>query len=338
MSLLPPSALNRALRLGLAIVSVSTFALAAQSTLPSISVQAQGETAGPCPNADKLGFQDVSTFVQTGYANPELEVTCTSTQMIVVSNGIPNFKFVQTTPSALLEQNYTFTIPLEPVVSATPADVPLMGALGVAVNGIPIFGPTESANMGYADPYLDQILDYCAGHTAQRGDYHVHARPDCMFPDLVNNTNLIIGYAFDGYPIYAPYICADAACTSVEKVESSWQLKANTGNLTNAWEIHEYVPGKSKLDQCNGMTMPDGTYRYFSTDSFPYFIGCYHGEAVLPTGFGGAGGGQGGGGQGGGGQGGGGQGGGQGGGGQGGGNPPPPPGGGNPPPPPGGRP
>lgn len=27
------------------------------------------------------------------------------------------------------------------------------------------------------------------------------------------------------------------------------------------------------------MTRPDGTYAYYATDEFPYFLACYHGVA-----------------------------------------------------------
>ncbi|MEM7345662.1 MAG: YHYH protein, partial [Chloroflexota bacterium] len=40
--------------------------------------------------------------------------------------------------------------------------------------------------------------------------------------------------------------------------------------------------GSGDLDQCNGLTLADGSYAYFATDTFPYFMGCYYGVANLP--------------------------------------------------------
>ncbi|MCB0168553.1 MAG: YHYH protein [Anaerolineae bacterium] len=228
-------------------------------------------------------FLDVSTYTQ-GSIQPQLNVTCTADTVIVESNGIPNFEFVQITPNVLQSQSHHWQFPLHPTMADTPADIPLLGPIGVAVNGLPIYGPNEAPNQDYGDPYLDQILDYCNGHTGPRGDYHFHARPDCLFEDMEGNVSLVIAYAFDGYPILAPYICVDAVCSQTKEVQSSWQ---RTSNVRNAWDAHEYIAGSGDLDQCNGMIGPDGSYRYYATDTFPYFLGCYRGQATVMPGPGG---------------------------------------------------
>ena len=221
-------------------------------------------------------FLDANAAPQNAaYPEPELSITCTDTEILIQTNNIPNFEFVPTTPNALQAQDFTFHIPLTPVMAAETTAVPLGGPSAIAVNGLVIFGPTEAPNDGYRDPYLDEILDYCNGHTAPGGVYHFHARPDCISDDLEGQVGLVIAYAFDGYPILAPYICGDEACSYVKEVQSSWRL-ANP-DLDNAWEKHEYVEGRSELDECNGMTLPDGSYAYFATDTFPYFMGCYRG-------------------------------------------------------------
>lgn len=231
---------------------------------------AQAQTAADCPTDT---FMDVASYNQTqNYAQPTLAVSCDGTTMHVSSNGITNFTFSATTPNALEVQNYNWAIPQTPVYSATTTDIPLLGAAGIVVNGLPIFGPNEAPTHGYGDPYLDEILDYCNGHTAQGGTYHFHARPDCLWTSIEGQVGLVIGYAFDGFPILAPYI---NTAEGVIEVQSSW---ARTADVTNAWEAHEYIPGLSILDECNGMLLDDGSYAYFATDTFPYFMGCYHGE------------------------------------------------------------
>src|SRR5205085_11205530 len=37
-----------------------------------------------------------------------------------------------------------------------------------------------------------------------------------------NARSPIIGYAFDGFPIYGPYECTDASCTAFQQMKSSW--------------------------------------------------------------------------------------------------------------------
>lgn len=222
-------------------------------------------------------FLDVSTFSQAGLPTPELNVYCEGDMMIVNANGIPNFEYTRVTPNGLAEQNYRWQIPLTPTEAAETSPIPLLGPVAIAVNGLPIFGPNEAPFDDYGDPLLDQLLDYCNGHTAPGGIYHFHARPDCLFETVEGEVGLVIGYAFDGYPILAPYLCEDESCSSVIEAVSSWQ---RTSDVRNAWEANEYVAGSGNLDRCNGTYLADGSYAYFATDMFPYFLGCYHGEAV----------------------------------------------------------
>lgn len=245
-----------------------------------------GGGASACPQA--ADFLDVSgTSAGAAYPAPSLSVSCAGGEVIVASNGIPNFAFDQVTPNALTEQDFAFHFPAAPAIAATPSDVPLGGAVAVAVNGLPIFGPTEAPMDGYRDPLLDGLLDACLGHTAPGGVYHFHARPDCLFTDLEGNPALVVGYAFDGFPILAPFACADADCTTVVELASSWQkvpsqFDANgdplyAGTSEGSWDIFQYVEGSGDLDACNGRELPGGGYAYFATDTFPYFLGCYRG-------------------------------------------------------------
>ncbi len=214
-----------------------------------------------------------------GYPAPSLSVTCTDDLVLVDSNGIPNFEFVPVTPNPLAAQTWLWELPREPTMAASTTDVPLVGVAAIAVNGLPIFGPTEAPQMGSRDPFLDDILDYCNGHTARGGVYHFHARPDCLFEDAEGNTSLVVAYALDGFPILAPYACADEGCTSTVKLDSSYrQIEEVYGTtIENAWDAHEYVDGLGDLDECNGRALPGGGYAYYATDTFPYYVGCYRG-------------------------------------------------------------
>lgn len=247
----------------------------ATATTTQPTVAAAGATAD-CPTAN---FQDVQAHpANSAYPAPELTVTCTEDSVVIHTNNIPNFEFISITPNELQAQDITITLPRNPTPAAQVTNVPLGGASAITVNGLVIFGPTEAPQTGYRDPYLDQILDYCNGHTAPGGVYHFHARPDCIYAEIDGQVGLVLGYAFDGYPILAPYICADSTCTSVKEVQSSWEMQ--NPDESNAWEQHVYVPGLSELDQCNGLAFADGSYAYFATDTFPYFMGCYHGTVT----------------------------------------------------------
>lgn len=224
-----------------------------------------------------------------GYPAPTLSAACEGDDFVIRSNGIPTFEFVPITPNDLAAQTYELRMPRNPAAAAAPTDVPLLGAAAVTVTGLPIFGPTENPMDGYRDPYLDDmlrnLLDECNGHTAPRGVYHFHARPTCLVTALGGESvGLVIGFAFDGYPILAPVVCDDADCTTTHRVTSSWRSTLATYDETTrgpAWDIHEHVDGLGDLDACNGLAIDDPDadydYAYFATDSFPYFMGCYHG-------------------------------------------------------------
>jgi arylsulfate sulfotransferase len=215
-----------------------------------------------------------------GYPDPTLSVTCSNSSMVVTSNNIPDFEFVQTTPSRLREQNVRLEITLSPKIATQTTAVPLGGASAVTTTGLLIFGPTEAPRDGYKDPYLDGLLDYCNGHTAQMGDYHFHNLPKCY--SYSKTPGAVLGYTLDGFPIVAGYVCTDSSCSSTQALKSSWRVKAGrTGRDGNAWEVHEYVAGLGDLDQCNGKKDAQGNYAYYATETFPYFMGCYVGTPNL---------------------------------------------------------
>jgi hypothetical protein len=215
----------------------------------------------------------------SAYPAPSLSVSCTTTTFVILSNGIPTFEFVQLTPNALRAQSYRWELPLTATAGVS-RSVPLGGAAAIAVDGLPIFGPTEAPRDGYRDPVLDNILDYCNGHTAPAGDYHFHARPDCLLGTVGSAPGTILGYGMDGVPILSPFVCADATCATTRKVTSGWTVV--NAAVQNAWQRHGYT-NSGDLDVCNGGLTSDGSYAYFATDSFPYFLGCYRGTVPANT-------------------------------------------------------
>jgi len=216
------------------------------------------------------------------YADPAVSAACSGGTFTMTSNGIPTWEFVSVTPNGLSAKAYTFRLPTDPALTTSVTGVPLGGPIGVTVTGLPIFGPTEAPAMKYRDPTVDGLLDACEGHTAPMGTYHMHAKPTCLIAQLGGERHgLVVGFAFDGFPILAPTICTDAACTTTETATASWRLVngAYDSNATSAWTAYEYVQGLGNLDMCNGMATPgaDYAYAYFATEGFPYFVGCYRG-------------------------------------------------------------
>jgi len=191
-------------------------------------------------------------------------ITTSGSNRVVSGNGLPvgfttgNFPIASAddayawdrNPNGISAHTVSFTLPKNPVASATSACSP-MGMIGVALNGIPIFNGLDG---GGRDAVAHEAQDTCGGHPQQQNHYHYHSISDCL-PGA--NSSGLIGYAMDGFGIYGP-------------------LDQNGIELTNA-----------DLDSCHGTTSDvvwDGQtvsmYHYVATRAYPYTIGCFRGTPV----------------------------------------------------------
>jgi hypothetical protein len=130
-----------------------------------------------------------------------------------------------------------------------------MGPIGMALNGVVFFNPFEAGGMNAVEGYSEVWLDSCCGHPQQHGVYHYHKYPSCVkspFPDDGKQHSPVIGFAWDGFPIYGPY-------------EESGVMAKD-------------LNGSTALDVCNGHTDSVRGYHYHVTPGrFPYTIGGYAG-------------------------------------------------------------
>ena len=159
-------------------------------------------------------------------------------------------------------------------------------------------------------------FDCSKGHPAM-GNYHHHQNPSAFDLDLnvvsticnlydadglyaIDSTqhSPLIGFAYDGFPIYGSYGYANTDGTGgIVRIKSSYQLKTTrgTGNVPSetSWplgtfrEDYEYVNHSSQsdyLDEHNGRfcvtpEYPNGIYCYFTTvdsnwnSAYPYAVG-----------------------------------------------------------------
>ena len=272
----------------------------------------------------------------------EVSVTVENGNMIVQSNGIPNHDFLSTMGCCAQDMDYTSTFPLNPVNDTTgghdstncPASagrwecVPDRGAVAMSVNGAPIFGPEEGPGGDAVALHFDYfnenrqpiVLGWCTGHSAGPNGYHYHYDANCVYWEPAAGESMddydlskiqndqhspIIGWAFDGYPIYGMYGYNDdqsalTAITSSYVIERTQDGGDQGYNGIDDWN---YVEGAGDLDECNGRfgptpEYPEGIYHYVSTPlsgsptmvtdtngqtvgmiGFPYFLLCYHGIA-----------------------------------------------------------
>lgn len=174
------------------------------------------------------------------------------------SQGYPNHptaKFPNSgNPNSISVQDFHFRLPLEPKLSVKVTRVP-MGPIGMALNGVVFFNPFEAGGMNAVAGYSEVWLDSCCGHPQQHGVYHYHKYPSCVkspFPDDGKQHSPIIGFAWDGFPIYGPY--------------------------EEAGVVAKDLKGTTALDVCNGHQDKIRGYHYHVTPGrFPYIIGGYAG-------------------------------------------------------------
>jgi hypothetical protein len=225
-------------------------------------------------------------------------------------------------PAAPTDRNRTFRLPRNPVAQGGTKTAVGLGAIGVMVNGVPFFNPQDAASYNNQNVWHQNAnvveapsFDTGRGHPAPRmqnmtqGVYHYHQSPALLINQLdPGNTGQhhspIIGYAFDGFPIYGPYGYSDPndSASAIERVESGYALRSITSrtHLADGTDVADgpavsgtnplgyYVEdfgftGGGDLDLYNGRftktpEYPDGIYAYFATlDAsgafYPYLVG-----------------------------------------------------------------
>jgi hypothetical protein len=273
------------------------------------------------------GMSVTYTYTATTDSADVLQVCYSNDSVWVRSEGMTNDMGKYLNPGSCIAQDYIFRFPRTPLVPATKSKSPYTGAIGLLLNGIPIYGLSNSnswtgstnspmgqgvwnAEVGYNEGF---VLDTAFGaHPQQDGAYHTHATPFRLYKSVPTTQHSpIIGFAFDGYPVYGPYGYSTAtdANSAVTRMKTGYALRnittrttlpdgstaSQTGPSVSAtypigYYIEDYQWSASNggdLDAYNGRycvtpEYPSGTYAYFTTISsagvaqFPYLIGPYY--------------------------------------------------------------
>jgi len=284
----------------------------ALACLLSVSLGAQPEITSWVINfTEDVGFNNIPSNVQSvNYTDDDVYVSCTCIPGYDIGPWAGN-------PNTAENQDFCFKITRSPNQNTGNLIETPMGHIGVWKNGVSIFNAKDAfsynnSGIWFQDAYVFEgpSFDDCLGHPAPNGEYHHHVNPTCLYNDSdTDNHSPIIGYAFDGFPIYGAYGYRnlDGAGAAVVMMKSSYQLRnievrevlPNGQPLDNAFhgppvnsmyplgsflEDYEYIENSGTLDEHNGRycvtpEYPNGTYAYFVTINeyldpiFPYTIG-----------------------------------------------------------------
>jgi YHYH protein len=259
--------------------------------------------------------------------------SCDSTKRSVTGNGLPDYTLSRTVngvsvtdsasniafpntdnPNTIKAQTVSQSMTLTPTYTTTLSSAKIPG---MALNGV-VFDPATNGTCdntgtncdlanGNTGSWTVEALgqtsfrfgtDDSNAHVQPQGTYHYHGNPVQLVTKLnptKSTTGMtLIGWAIDGFPIYAPYGYTTATDTSsqIKTISSSWQLKASPDANRPAITIYpmgaftqdyEYVAGSGDLDACNGRygktpEFPNGIYHYYATNTFPHVQRCIYGS------------------------------------------------------------
>lgn len=305
--------------------TVAQFPLADSWMLNTTGATASYEYyPGPPPNTTTVNLPDSVDVLQVCYDNDYVYIR---------SNSLAGYTMGpwQMNPNQPSANEGTYRFSRNPTVeSGTKVPQPWAGPLGISVNGIKMYGAGDArsydastnTNSSSGDGIWNGDAWYSEGatmdaggngHPDQNGNYHYHATPAFLYDFPSATHSPIIGWSFDGFPIYGPYGYSDSvnASSAVVRIETSYQLRTmsdrstlpdgspsippgpsdfGTFPLGTYQEDYEYNPSSGHLDEYNGRycvtpEFPGGIYAYFITMDasglpvYPYIIGPeYYGE------------------------------------------------------------
>lgn len=248
---------------------------------------------------------------------------CSDGRRHLAGNGVPDHEVGAFpnpgNPNAITEQSISVSMPLDPALTDGRTHVGGPGGVGVfALNSVKFDPGTGGACPdGAADPgdcplgggrgrwriealgqdVFDFGEDENHAHVQPTGEYHYHGIPEGILERAgasdTNRRMLLVGWASDGFPVYARYCYADAmnAASAVTVCRGSYTLDdvPDRGRPSASWvplgafaSDWNYTEGSGDLDECNGRVgvtpeFPGGIYYYMATDDYPYFSRCLRG-------------------------------------------------------------
>ncbi len=249
------------------------------------------------------GYGGIVTNVQ--------QVQYSNSNVYVSASCVPSYSIGPWTanPNTPSNQNFVYKITRNPQQNTGAPTTVGMGHIGVWTNGVSIFNVSDGMSYNNAGVWNRNAyfwegisFDDCLGHPAPNGEYHHHVSPRCLY-DITDSTkhSPIIGYAFDGFPVYGAWGYTNTNGTGpIKRMRSSYttttsSTRVNGPSVNSTYPVgcfmEDYVfsSGAGDLDFRNGRfcvtpEYPNGIYAYFVTldgdlkPQFPYtFYKSYYG-------------------------------------------------------------
>lgn len=296
--------------------------------LASFQINTDGAMgSSPDPDLDALASVIEADVQQVSY---------TASDIYVETTGVPRYPtgaFPDGNPAYASDLDAIYAIPRNPEPSNATEDTPL-GAIGLFVNGVAIFNPEDGRTYNNQNVWHQNAIvveadgfDDCKGHPAPlmvmgggpppgsdpvEGIYHHHLDPVCLLAQLGDDGgghSPILGWSWDGYPVYGPWGYADPEdpTSAIVRIESGYRERAittrtilpdgtgltppfygpavsSTYPLGYYLEDFEFIEGLGHLDEHNGRFTvtpgyPEGMYVYYVTiddeneAAYPYCMG-----------------------------------------------------------------
>jgi hypothetical protein len=245
---------------------------------------------------------DTNSDTDSASTENEVSITVSGDVRTITSNGIPDHGLDENTPypNTLSEQTLVFKTDVTPILNDSIASYSEPEKFGVATNGIPLdpftaeYWNNDSTSGWHIDATGGNLgLDTYGGHIQPDGTYHYHAVTDAFFTAFSIDSashSPIVGWAADGYPIYAKYAYETALdnTSAIVEITSNYELKESggarpvgdtipEGDYDGTYiEDYEFSSGlNGDLNEANaryGVTpdFPGGTWYYVLTGNFPY--------------------------------------------------------------------
>ncbi|MBL7943010.1 MAG: YHYH protein, partial [Flavobacteriales bacterium] len=181
-------------------------------------------------------------------------------------------------PNEPANQDFVFRITRDPQENTgTDVSTPL-GHMGVWINGVSMFNPKDAFsynNMGIWNQNAIIVegisFDDCLGHPAPNGEYHTHLNPPCVYDDTDDEYHSpLIGFAFDGFPVYGAWALDNTDGTgNIVRMESSYELR----NIT---QRHTLPDGTTLSAGQYGPDVPDNYPLGYYIEDYQYTTGLGH--------------------------------------------------------------